>query len=115
MKIITTAVFSFLIIILSAGPMFHIIREALIENIIEMRYEFHHAYTGEDGFEDIINAQELIIDNINIKIIEEEIGLKAPLTPWDIDENVLPGGIVKIHLLLNDKEITNPDKVKLLS
>ncbi|MGG3925125.1 hypothetical protein ABET51_03845 [Metabacillus fastidiosus] len=76
-----------------------------------MRYEIHHAYTGKDGFEDIINTQELIIDNINMKIIEEETGLKAPLTSWDMDENVPPGDIVKIHLLLNDKEITNPDKI----
>ena len=48
---------------------------------------------------------------MNIKIKEEKTDKKAPLTPWDIDENVPPGDIIKIHLLLNDKEISKPHEI----
>src|SRR5699024_11529295 len=51
------------------------------------------------------------INDMDIKIIEEKTSKKAPLTSWDQDENVPPGDIVKIHLLLNDIEISEPDEI----
>jgi hypothetical protein len=86
------------------------IREYWMETKITARYEIHHAYQ-RDGFENIIDVQELVVDGMKIKIREEPTGRKAPLTPWDQDEKVPPGDIVNIHLLLNDQEISNPDEI----
>lgn len=92
-------------------PLFNIIREYWIEHKINERYEIHHAYQDNQGFEDIVDVSELTINDMDIKIIEEKTSKKAPLTSWDQDENVPPGDIVKIHLLLNDIEISEPDEI----
>lgn len=92
-------------------PLFNIIREYWVEHKINERYEIQHAYQSKQGFEDIVDVPELTINDMSIKIIEEKTSKKAPLTSWDQDENVPPGDIVKIHLLLNDGEISKPDKI----
>src|SRR5690625_3356798 len=92
-------------------PLFNIIRDYWIEYKINERYEIHHAYRDNQEFAGVVDVSELKVGDMNIKIIEEKTGKKAPLTPWDQDENVPPGDVVKIHLLLNDEEITNLDKI----
>ncbi|MGM8363925.1 hypothetical protein ACLIBG_00455 [Virgibacillus sp. W0181] len=109
-KQITLLIISFIFLATSLIPMFHMIREFWIGKIIESRYEIHHAYE-EQGFEDIIDVQEITVNGENIKIREEKTGRKASLTLWDKDANVPPGDIVKIHWLLNNKQISKPDEI----
>ena len=101
---------SVVLLAVSAVPLFSFIREFWVENQLNKRYEIHHAYK-QDGFERIIDRQNLLFNDKRIQIIEEKTGEKASLTPWDRDENVPPGEIVKIHFLLNGKEISEPDEI----
>lgn len=110
-KITVLFCISIVFLLISVIPLFNIIREFWIEQKINDRYEINHAYQDEQGFRNIIDVQEIRINDMNIKIKEEETGKKAPLTPWDRDENVPPGDIVKLHLLLYEKEITEPDEI----
>ncbi|WP_416828157.1 hypothetical protein [Ectobacillus polymachus] len=110
-KLIWLISFSLIFLMLSTIPLFNIIREYWIEHKINERYEVHHAYQGTQGFENIVDVPELTINDRNIKIIEEKTSKEAPLTSWDQDENVPPEGIVKIHFLLNDEEISKPDEI----
>lgn len=110
-KLIVLISFSLIFLMVSIIPLFNIIREYWVEHKINERYEIHHAYQGKQGFEDIVDVPELTINDMNIKIIEEKTSKKAPLTSWDQDENVPPGDIVKIQLLLNDEEISKPDQI----
>ncbi|GAA0415968.1 hypothetical protein GCM10008934_03710 [Virgibacillus salarius] len=103
--------FSLILLIVSIIPLFYILREYWIEHQINERYEIHHAYQDSQVFGDMEAVPELTINDKNIKIIEEKTSKKAPLTSWDQDENVSPGDIVKIHLLLNDEEISKPDEI----
>jgi hypothetical protein len=110
-KIVSVSIISFLLLVLSFGPMFGMIRETIIDMKLKNRYEINHAYTDYQGFKGIIEVDELIIGEQKITIAEEETELKGSRTPWDIDEGVPPGDIVKIHLLLNNKEISTPDEI----
>ena len=110
-KLLSLSIISLLLLVLSFGPMFGMIRETIIDMKLKNRYVINHAYTDEFGFKDIVDVDELIIGKHKITIKEGETGLKGSRTPWDIDEGVPPGDIVKIHLLLNNKEITTSDEI----
>ena len=58
-----------------------------------------------------MDVDELIIGKHKITIKEEETGIKGSRTPWDRDEGVPPGDVVKVHLYVNDKEISAPDEI----
>ncbi|MEK3936860.1 hypothetical protein MKY41_16245 [Sporosarcina sp. FSL W7-1349] len=100
-----------LLLAVSFGPLFVILREGWIDWIVKMRYSLHHAYIDEFGFEDIIDTQQLDIDGQTIRIEEEETGNQAPLTPWDREEKVPPGDIVNIHWFINNKEASTADPI----
>ncbi|ENQ3108694.1 hypothetical protein SAMN04488168_1559 [Bacillus sp. 491mf] len=104
-------IFAFILLTLSCIPMFHILRELWIVTKIENTYEIHEAYIDKDGFESSLDVQELNVNGINLKIEEEKTNKLAPLTIFDAEENVPPGEIVKIHLFINNKEVSIPDEI----
>ena len=110
-KLVALSIISFLLLILSFGPMFDIIRENIIDMKLKSRYVINHAYTDEYGFKSIVDVNELIIGENKITIHEEETVLKGSHTLWDKDEGVPPGDIVKVHFYLNGKEISTPDEM----
>ncbi len=91
--------------------MFGMIRETIIDMKLKNRYVINHAYTDEFGFKGIVDVDELIIGEHKISIKEEETGLKGSRTLWDREEGVPPGDIVKVHLYVNDKEISTADEI----
>lgn len=109
-RIIILFISSCLLLGISFSPMFSIIREFWIDKKVTVRYEINQAYQ-EYGSDSHLDVQELIIDNKNIKIREEQTGRKAPLPYWEETENMEPEDIVKIHFLINDKEISKPDEI----
>ncbi|MFS0861955.1 hypothetical protein [Fredinandcohnia sp. 179-A 10B2 NHS] len=110
-KIIVLLSLSLILVLISITPLFQIAREMVVGQGILDRYEIHHAYKDDQGWEDIVDTQELHIQNVMIEIIEVPTGKKAPLTPWDEDENVPPGDIVDVHILVNGEEITEPAEI----
>jgi hypothetical protein len=106
-KIILLSAISILLLAISVSPLFNYLREYSLEDQINQRYEIHHA----EKVHNIIGVQELTVEGMNIKILEEHTGRKASLTSWDEEENVPPGDIVNIRFLLNDKEITGSDEI----
>lgn len=104
-------IISLLLITISCYPLFQMVREYWIDAQISKRYEISHVFQDEQGWERIFDVQELTVDDIHIKIEEEPTGKMAPLTPWDIDEGVPPGEIVKIHWLINGAAVSTPDEI----
>lgn len=100
---------SVLLLLLSVGPAFNILRENYIGLKISNRYDIQYAFPEVEGNHPAI--PELTIEQINIKIKEEKTGRWAPKTPWDIEENVEAGEIIKLHIFVNDKEITSPNEI----
>ncbi|WP_339320024.1 hypothetical protein [Paenibacillus sp. FSL R10-2734] len=106
-KIIVLSAISLFLLAISFSPLFNYIREYIISDQINQRYEIDHAEKGYNT----LNVQELTIDDKNIKIQEENTGRKAELTLWDEDENVPPGDIVKIQYLLNGQKVSTSDEI----
>jgi hypothetical protein len=106
-KMMYLSIVSFFLVAVSFNPLFNYIREYIISDQINQRYEINHA---EQGY-NTINVQELTVDDKNIKIQEENTGRHAESTLWDEEENVPPGDIVKIQFLLNDQKISTPDEI----
>lgn len=104
-------ILSLLLLGISLYPLFQIIREFKIDADISSRYAIEHADIDEQGFRQIIDKNEITIDGVEIKIVEEFTGKKAPLTTFDKDENVPPGDIVNIHLLVNDELVSEPSEI----
>ncbi|WP_139339557.1 hypothetical protein [Bacillus dakarensis] len=106
-----TALFIGLILFLvSAIPLFIMGRELFTGWQIDRQYSINHVYS-EQGFPSIIDTQEIEVNGVHIEIIEEPTGKKASLTPWDEDEGVEAGDIVKIYLLIDGREVTSPDEI----
>ncbi|NBI27498.1 hypothetical protein [Chengkuizengella marina] len=99
-----------LLITISINPIFLMLREMYIDNDINRTYVIKHA-DNVQGFPTIIQTNELIINNHHIKLIEENTGRLAPLTPWDIDEHVEAGEIIKLQIELNGKLITDSSEI----
>ncbi|SDY95081.1 hypothetical protein [Bacillus sp. 166amftsu] len=89
-------IFSFVLLVPSCIPMFNIIREDWISKKIADTYEIHHAYKDSEGFENVLDAEEIKIDDVHIKILEER-------TP--------SSGVVKAHLFINGVEVSTPDEI----
>jgi hypothetical protein len=106
-KMMYLSIISFFLLAISFYPLFNYIREYIISDQINQRYEIGHAEKGYNT----LNVQELTVDDQNIKIQEENTGKNAELTLWDEEENVPPGDIVKIQFLLNDQKISTPDEI----
>jgi len=92
---------------MSFSPLFNYIREYMISDQINQRYEINHAEKGYNT----LNVQELTVDDKHIKIEEESTGRTAELTLWDEEENVPPGDIVKVQFLLNGQKISTADEI----
>ncbi|WP_340004018.1 hypothetical protein MHH52_18940 [Paenibacillus sp. FSL K6-0276] len=90
-KLIYLSTISIFLLAISISPLFNYIREYIISDQINQRYEITHAEKGYNT----LNVQELTVVDKNIKIQEENTGRKAELTLWDADENVPPGDIVR--------------------
>src|SRR5699024_8465219 len=93
------------------SPLFQIVRELKVDADISSRYVIEHAHVDESGFRQIINKNKITIDDVEIEIVEEFTGKKAPLTNFDKDENVPPGDIVNIHLLVNGELASEPSEI----
>ncbi|WP_340010633.1 hypothetical protein MHI32_19885 [Paenibacillus sp. FSL H7-0690] len=106
-KFIVISGVSLFLLAISFNPLFNYIREYIISDQINQRYEIKHAEKEYNP----INVQEITVDDKNIKIREEKTGRKAELTPWDEEEKVPPGDIVKVQFLLNDQKISTPDEI----
>ncbi|MDA1478003.1 hypothetical protein [Bacillus changyiensis] len=100
-----------ILFLISVIPLLQITREIVTGWLIEHQYTIHHVYTEEDGFPTHIDVQEITVNDRHIKIVEEQTGKKANLTPFDIDEGVEAGDIVKIHLYVSGKEVTKADEI----
>ncbi|WP_316569405.1 hypothetical protein [Neobacillus sp. YIM B06451] len=99
-----------LLIVSSASPMFQMAREHVIGSKIMKQFKIGLA-NYEQGFPSHINTQDIELNGRSIKIVEEPTGKKASLTHWDLEEGVPAGDIVKLHLLVDGKEVTNPDEI----
>lgn len=106
-KIIVLSTISLFLLAISFSPLFNYIREYMISDQINQRYEINHAEKGYNT----LNVQELTVDDKHIKIEEESTGRTAELTLWDEEENVLPGDIVKVQFLLNGQKISTADEI----
>ncbi|AWV34603.1 hypothetical protein MHH60_13005 [Paenibacillus sp. FSL H7-0716] len=106
-KFIVISGVSLFLLAISFSPLFNYIREYIISDQINQRYEIKHAEKEYNP----INVQEITLDDKNIKIKEEKTGRKADLTLWDEEEKVLPGDIVKVQFLLNDQKISTADEI----
>lgn len=106
-KIIVLSTISLFLLAISFSPLFNYIREYMISDQINQRYEINHAEKGYNT----LNVQELTVDDKHIKIEEESTGRTAELTLWDEEENVPPGDIVKVQFLLNGQKISTADEI----
>ncbi|MEK3983716.1 hypothetical protein MHB77_10015 [Paenibacillus sp. FSL K6-3166] len=106
-KKIVLSTISLFFLAISFSPLFNYIREYMISDQINQRYEINHAEKGYNT----LNVQELTVDDKHIKIEEENTGRKAELTLWDEEENVPPGDIVKVQFLLNGQKISTADEI----
>ncbi|WP_339809794.1 hypothetical protein MKY63_21600 [Paenibacillus sp. FSL R7-0189] len=106
-KFIVISGVSLFLLAISFNPLFNYIREYIISDQINQRYEIKHAEKEYNP----INVQEITVAHKNIKIREEKTGRKADMTPWDEEEKAPPGVIVKVQFLLNDQKISTPDEI----
>jgi hypothetical protein len=88
-------------------PMYAMLREEMIHQSIENRYAVNHA-DMKDGFPAILQSSEITVNGRRIKIMEENTGRLAPATPWDLEEHVPPGDIVKVQIELDGSKIAEP-------
>ncbi|WP_397539071.1 hypothetical protein [Rummeliibacillus pycnus] len=95
----------------SALPLFYMVREVLTKWMIDSQYSINHAYKDDQGFSTIIDAQNIEVNGLNIRIVEEPTGKKGSLTPWDKEEGVEAGDIVKLHLFVEGKEVTPANEI----
>jgi hypothetical protein len=104
------ALISFLLIVLSAIPIYHMGREIITEQQITSQYEIEHSYFKQ-GFPTVIDTNNIEINGRRIEIREEATDKKASLTPWDEEEGVEAGDIVKIQFLVDGKPVSTSDEI----
>lgn len=108
---VTLLIISILFIAISFFPLFQIIREIKVDTDISSRYAIDHADIDDSGFRQVIDKNKITIEDVEIEIVEEFTGEKAPITTFDQDENVPPGDIVNIHLLVNGELVSEPSEI----
>ncbi|MCZ2258258.1 hypothetical protein [Sporosarcina sp. G11-34] len=96
--------------VLSAIPLFQMVREVVTDWNLNIRYKVEQTY-AEQGFPTTINVQEIEVKGHLIEIVEEQTGKKGSLTLWDREEGVEAGDIVRIHILVDGKEVTQADEI----
>lgn len=99
-----------ILLVISAIPLFQMIREEVTNWNLNIRYTVEQAY-AEQGFPTNIDVQEIEINGYLIEIVEEQTGKKGSLTSWDRDEGVEAGDIVKLHLLVDGKKVTQAEEI----
>ena len=100
-----------LLLCISAIPLFQMARELIINENIKNKYTIEHAYTLENGIGLTVDVQNLEVNGKRIEIVEEPTGKKASLTSFDEQEGVKAGDVVKLHLLVDGKEISKADEI----
>lgn len=104
------ALISILLIVLSAIPIYQMGREIITEQQITSQYDITHSYF-EQGFPTTINTNSIDINGTRIEIREEATDKKASLTPWDEEEGVEAGDIVKIQFLVDGQPVSTADEI----
>lgn len=99
-----------ILFVISAIPLFQMIREVVTNWKLNNHYTVEHTY-AEQGFPANIDVQEIEINGHLIEIVEEQTEKKGSLTPWDRDEGVEAGDVVKLHLLIDGKKFTQADEI----
>ncbi|KOP69755.1 hypothetical protein AMS59_22870 [Lysinibacillus sp. FJAT-14745] len=99
------------LVVLSSIPLFFMAREEYIGWKIDSQYSIEQVYEEQQGFPTTIDLQEIEVNGRHIEIKEEPTGKKASLTFWDEEEGVEAGDIVKLHLFVDNKEVTSADEV----
>ncbi|MGG0656926.1 hypothetical protein [Rummeliibacillus pycnus] len=97
--------------VVSALPLFFMVREVLTQWVVDSQYSIQHAYKDDQGFPTIIDVQNIKVNGQNIKIIEEPTEKKGSLTLWDKEEGLEAGDIVKLHILVDGKGVTKADEI----
>lgn len=100
-----------LLFVISAIPLFLMIREEVTNWRLDFRYTIEQAYA--QGFLSNNNVQEIVLNGHLIEIVEEQTGKKGALSFWDRNEGVEAGDLVKLHLLIDGKEVTKADEISL--
>lgn len=95
---------------ISAIPLFLMGREWITNQWINSRYTIEHIYEDQ-GFPSHIDVQEIEVKGKHIEITEEPTGKKAPVTAWDAGEGVGAGDIVKLHILVDGREVSKADEI----
>lgn len=99
-----------ILLVISVKPLFQMVREVVTDWKLNNRFKIENAYT-EQGFPAIINVQKIKVKGHLIEIVEEQTGKKGSLTFLDKEEGVEAGDIVKLHLLVDGKEVTQADEI----
>lgn len=100
---------SLILFVISALPLFQMIRERVTTWKLDNRYTIEQAYA--QGFLTHNDVSEIVVNGHLIEIVEEKTGEKGTLTYWDENEGVKPGDIVKLHLSIDNKEVTTTDEI----
>lgn len=100
---------SLILFVISALPLFQMVRERVTTWKLDNRYTIEQAYA--QGFLTHNDVSEIVVNGHLIEIVEEKTGEKGTLTYWDENEGVKPGDIVKLHLSIDNKEVTTTDEI----
>lgn len=100
---------SLILFVISALPLFQMVRERVTTWKLDNRYTIEQAYA--QGFLTHNDVSEIVVNGHLIEIVEEKTGEKETLTYWDENEGVKPGDIVKLHLSIDNKEVTTTDEI----
>ncbi len=100
---------SLILFVISALPLFQMLRERVTTWKLDNRYTIEQAYA--QGFLTHNDVSEIVVNGHLIEIVEEKTGEKGTLTYWDENEGVKPGDIVKLHLSIDNKEVTTTDEI----
>lgn len=95
---------------ISAVPLFLMAREIYINNSMVDRYDISHAYI-EQGYPTELDTQKIEVNGFTIETREEPTGRKVAESWWNTEEGAEENDIVKLHLLVNGKEISKADEI----
>lgn len=98
----TTFITGVILLIISSPPILCMISEIVTDSIIKGAYSIKNINENQGSIE---------MNGINIKIKEEFTGEKRKELSYDSNEGAIINDIVKIHLLINNKEATKADEI----
>lgn len=88
----------------------------LREGLVDARINNHYSVTsfyGIGGPQTLQQARHAYVLRHSIEFVEEPTGEFVEPTPTEKEEGVKPFPIVKIHIKINDKEVTTPERIVL--